>query len=157
MFFVYINELYVSFAQMYINEFDEIPFEAITYLTGECNYGGRVTDDWDRRTMNTILEIFCCRPVVINPSYLFCDLDTKYGIPYGVVEHDEFIKHIEVPSLSRSSTLRFVVPTKSSHTFTPLPTRTIPNHGFKVGKLSRVSLDYTFIRRVTENTLRKNK
>lgn len=94
----------MSFAQMYINEFDEIPFEAITYLTGECNYGGRVTDDWDRRTMNTILEIFCCRPVVSNPSYLFCDLDTKYGIPYGVVDHDEFIKHIQVPSLSRSPT-----------------------------------------------------
>lgn len=84
---------------MYINEFDEVPFEAVTYLTGECNYGGRVTDDWDRRTMNTILNIFCCPQVVENPHYLFCDISSKYGIPYRTNYHD-FVHQIEVYKLT---------------------------------------------------------
>ncbi|VVC38423.1 Dynein heavy chain, coiled coil stalk,P-loop containing nucleoside triphosphate hydrolase,Dynein heavy [Cinara cedri] len=80
--------------QIYINEFNEIPYEAVTYLTGECNYGGRVTDSWDRRTLTTILDIFCCPKVVDDPHYLFCDISPKYGIPFRTA-HRDFIKQIE--------------------------------------------------------------
>lgn len=91
---------------MYINEFIEIPFDAIKYLTGECNYGGRVTDVWDRRTLNTILDIFCCPQVVDNRHYLFCDISEKYGIPYDTNYHD-FINKIEVPNLYKINLLKF--------------------------------------------------
>lgn len=40
---------------MFLDEFDNIPYEALNYMVAEANYGGRVTDDKDRRLIKTIL------------------------------------------------------------------------------------------------------
>ena len=55
--------------QMFLNENDATPFDALRYVTGECNYGGRVTDDKDRTLLNTILQKCCCPDIVDDPMY----------------------------------------------------------------------------------------
>lgn len=43
---------------MYCSTANEIPWDALQYITGEINYGGRVTDSWDQRTLKAILLNF---------------------------------------------------------------------------------------------------
>ena len=67
----------------------QVPFAAVSYLTGQCNYGGRVTDDWDRRTLVCILEKFYC-PEILNVNYTFSTSGTYYCPPDGDVRVQAF-------------------------------------------------------------------
>lgn len=55
--------------QMFLNEYEDLPLDALTYLTGQCNYGGRVTDDWDRRLLVSLLSIFYCMKIIDDDSH----------------------------------------------------------------------------------------
>merc|ERR1719161_2847948 len=49
------REICVSQLEMFIDENEQIPYPALQYTAAEANYGGRVTDVHDRRTINFIL------------------------------------------------------------------------------------------------------
>uniref|UniRef100_A0A8B9Q220 Dynein axonemal heavy chain 12 n=1 Tax=Apteryx owenii TaxID=8824 RepID=A0A8B9Q220_APTOW len=81
--------------QLFINEYSRVPFEAVSYLTGECNYGGRVTDDWDRRLLLTMLDDFYNTDIIENPRYTFSPSGNYYAPPKGTYEdYIEFIKNL---------------------------------------------------------------
>lgn len=85
--------LLTNLLQLFVNQFDEIPYAAIAYLTGECNYGGRVTDTWDRRLNVTILDDYVNPNIVEDVSYKFIQ-----GLTFGApkfTEHRLVIRFIE--------------------------------------------------------------
>ncbi|XP_076826201.1 dynein axonemal heavy chain 1-like isoform X3 [Clavelina lepadiformis] len=61
----------ISQLKMFLDEYEDIPFKCLTYTAGHINYGGRVTDDWDRRCMMNILSDFY--------SYDVLKIDHKYS------------------------------------------------------------------------------
>jgi dynein heavy chain len=75
-----------------------IPYKALRYLTGECNYGGRVTDDWDRRTLNSILNKYF-DPAVHQPAYSL-SVSGNYVVPPQGAYQDylEFIRALPINS-----------------------------------------------------------
>ncbi|XP_050489875.1 dynein axonemal heavy chain 7-like isoform X6 [Bombus huntii] len=88
------TDLRISVLQLhlFLDQFEDVRFDALKYLTGECNYGGRVTDDWDRRTLNTILSKFYCQELLIEKPYYFDDTLMVYYCP-SVREHEAFVEY----------------------------------------------------------------
>lgn len=73
---------------------DPIPYAALAYLVGECNYGGRVTDDKDRRAIMNILDDFYTDKI-LDPEYCFSPSGLYYA-PDGLSleSHREYVRSL---------------------------------------------------------------
>ena len=80
-----------------VDSFEQVPFKALRYLTGLCNYGGRVTDDRDRHALATILEDFYSEDVNQEETYHFVsERFRKYKIFSAETarEYLDYAKHL---------------------------------------------------------------
>jgi dynein heavy chain len=61
----------ITMLKNFLDDNDEIPWEALRFMTGHINYGGNVTDDFDRILLMSFLNIFQSEEVVDKPGYAF--------------------------------------------------------------------------------------
>ena len=62
----------------YLDEYEETPWDALKYLIAEANYGGRVTDELDRRVLHAYLNQFYCEDILQVPNYQLSSLPNYY-------------------------------------------------------------------------------
>ncbi len=104
------SDFRVSFAilKTYLNKMADsgdtkIPWSSLRYLIGETIYGGRVTDNYDRRVVTSYLEEYMGDFIfdTYQPYHFFCNDEVDYCIP-PVHSRDDFIKSIESLPLTNS-------------------------------------------------------
>jgi dynein heavy chain len=71
---------------------EELPWETLRYLIGDAMYGGRVTDGFDRRVLNTYLEEYL-GPFIFDANQKF--YFSKQGADYTIPEEENFEANIE--------------------------------------------------------------
>lgn len=64
---------------MFLVEYDDIPFKVLTYTAGQINYGGRVTDDWDRRCLMNLLDDYYNQKV-LKTNYVYDERNDYYQV-----------------------------------------------------------------------------
>ena len=62
----------------YLDAYEETPWAALKYLISEANYGGRVTDELDRRVLNSYLDQFYCEEALVTVNYQLSPLQFYY-------------------------------------------------------------------------------
>ena len=79
--------------KIFLEEYEQIPYQVLDYLIGDINYGGRVTDDKDQRLIKTILATYLTPSIFNYKKYKFSDSDIYYCPEPG--EHDVYLTYIE--------------------------------------------------------------
>ncbi|KAG2427037.1 hypothetical protein HYH02_014682 [Chlamydomonas schloesseri] len=90
------NDLRISLRQLrlFLDEADSggPPLRMLVYTAGECNYGGKVTDAKDRRTLMTLLEQYYRKEVALG--------DAKFGpgVSFDLPETGDYPHYLSVLS-----------------------------------------------------------
>ena len=91
--FAICHDLIIAF----LNEYTEsIPYEAMKYLIAEANYGGRVTDDFDRRLVNVYISELFCEECISSEQFMLSDLPDYYIPPEGELKNYKEVCYIYI-------------------------------------------------------------
>ena len=77
----------------YLNNYEQIPYSDLRYIYGEIMYGGHITDNWDRRTNATYLEVLII-PEIMKGMQLTCAPGFKSPDP-NRFEREGYEKYVE--------------------------------------------------------------
>ena len=76
----------------FLNENEKTPWDSMTFMTGQINYGGRVTDDLDRKLLLCILGKYYT-PDILEDGYRFSESGIYYAPQLKTLE--EYRDHID--------------------------------------------------------------
>jgi dynein heavy chain len=71
--------------KLFLDSQEEVPWDALLFITGHINYGGRVTDDNDRRCLISVLSKFCQNDV-LRENYKFSSSGIYFQQPDGNIQ-----------------------------------------------------------------------
>lgn len=82
---------------MFLMEYSEVPYKVLIYTAGHINYGGRVTDDWDRRCLMNVLNDYY-KKAVLKEGFVYDDHKKYYQIPTASTLHEyvEYMKTLPI-------------------------------------------------------------
>jgi len=82
---------------IYLDEYEDTPWKALKYLIAGICYGGHVTDNMDRRLLDTYISQYFNEDAIITPHFKYNNLFnyiilgiTKY-IYINIINKDEII------------------------------------------------------------------
>lgn len=64
-------EISENLLSIYLDEYPETPWDALKYLIADVNYGGHITDDWDRRLLTTYINQYYNEATLTTPLYKY--------------------------------------------------------------------------------------
>ncbi|XP_005102124.3 dynein heavy chain 1, axonemal [Aplysia californica] len=82
---------------MFLQEYNDIPFKVLIYTAGHINYGGRVTDDWDRRClMNILTDFYCMEAVSTSFTYSPSGIYRQLSSDSDLQTHLDYIRGLPI-------------------------------------------------------------
>ena len=70
-----------------------MPWDAMLYMTGHINYGGRVSDDWDRVCLLSILKKYYNQDILNTQKYVLSGSKIYFVPEYGT--HKTYLEYIQ--------------------------------------------------------------